>query len=131
MNPQTKPAHKPTYRERVLAGQVKPKPRSRIKPVAKRKQSRDAEYRKWVERAMGKVIRCERCHFGRGFARLEPHHPFGRQGENLFKVTPLCSICHAWCHETPNTAYVAGWLQPEYRGVQRQPGHPQPFTLLP
>ena len=32
MNPQTKPAHKPTYRERVLAGQVKPKPRSRIKP---------------------------------------------------------------------------------------------------
>ena len=66
MNPQTKPAHKPTYRERVLAGQVKPKPRARIKPVAKRKQSRDA-----------------------------------------------------------------GWLQPEYRGVQRQPGHPQPFTLLP
>jgi len=130
--PQEKPARRLNYQERqrkaIKAGAVERKPRQRIKAVAKKNAPRMKEYSEWIKIAMHGVNRCARCHYHKG---LEPHHAFGRNAENLFKVVPLCRLCHAWCHEFSNIAYALGWLQPEYKRVHRQPHHPQPFTLLP
>lgn len=125
--PQEKPARRLNYQEKARAGLVVRKPRQSIARVSKKNAARDREYREWVAIAMHGVRRCAKCRHHKG---LEPHHAFGRTADNLFKVVPLCRLCHAWCHEFPNMAFEQGWLQPEYRGVIRQPNHPQPFTLL-
>lgn len=130
MNPQQKPAHRPTYRERVLAGQVKSKPRTGLRKVAKTHIQRWNQYRAWIARELPKVPRCGRCNMGKNMVRMEPHHPSGR-GPHLFEVVGICSNCHSWIHDHSNIAYAAGWLTPTYKGYAPNPSHPQPFTLLP
>ena len=126
---QSKPAKTPTYRERKLAGEVKEKPRKRLRKVAKSNAARDREYREWIKKEMAGRCVCRKCL--RTFDSIQPHHPFGRGGDNLFKVIPLCALCHAWVHDNSCAAYDTGWLQPEYRGYAPNPNHLQPFTLLP
>lgn len=128
---QSKPAKTPTYRERKLAGEVKEKPRKRLRKVAKGNAARDREYRSWVKIAMHGLPRCQRCmwHVSR-CGPLQPHHPSGR-GPHLFEVVAVCAACHAWIHDHPNIAFATGWLTPSYRGYAPNPNHPQPFTLLP
>lgn len=128
IEPQLKPAKTPTYRERRLAGEVKEKPRKRINPIAKKRLSRHRSYAAWIKAAMiGQRCAFTGCHD----LNLEPHHPHGRNGDNLFKVIPCCSAHHRWIHEHPAAAFAAGWLTPAYRGYAPNPNHPQPFTLLP
>ena len=133
---QKKPAHKLNYTERAKAGllvkkqrqPVSQKPRKTMRKVAKKKSGDVQKYKKWVTIELGKRCICDKCLQVR---TLTPHHPFGREGKNLFKVTPLCIHCHNWCHDFPNTALSQGWLQPEYRGILTNVNHPKPFTLLP
>lgn len=149
LDPQSKPAKTLTYREKVMAGLVKPKPRSavmrrsgpvstkprkKIKPVSARNSARMERYRIWVRWALRiiRAIKCARCGAKRPpDGTHDPHHPCGRAKNNIFKVIPLCRACHDWVHEHPNDAMLEGWLQPEYRGLGHNPKHPQPYRLLP
>jgi len=128
--PQEKPARRLNYAEKRKAGLVERKARQALRKVSRTHEQRWNRYRGWIKIAMHGLARCERCKKHKA-GDLQPHHTHGRSGDNLFKVIPLCSTCHAWVHEFPNEAYAEGWLQPEYRNVQRQPNYPQPFTLLP
>ena len=127
---QNKPTPRLTYAQKVRAGEVKVKPRKAVRKVSRTHEQRWNRCRGWIKIAMHGLARCERCKKHKA-GDLQPHHTHGRSGDNLFKVIPLCSTCHQWTHDHPDTAYALGWLQPEYRAVQRQPNHPQPFTLLP
>ena len=127
--PQEKPAPRLNYYERCRAKLVAFKPRSRLRKVAKGNEARMRKYKRWVS---GMMFGAKCCFHGCGrIVGLEPHHPHGRTGENLFKVTALCHDHHAWIHAHPDAAFNAGWLTPIYRGYAPNPSHPQPFTLLP
>ena len=129
---QSKPAKTPTFRQRKLAGEVKEKPRKRLRKVAKGKAARDREYRSWVKIAIHGRTRCQFCkRHTSSCGPLQPHHPSGRNGEHLFEVVDTCRICHTWIHDNSTAAYHLGWLTPAYRGYALNPNHLQPFTLLP
>lgn len=129
MTTQTKPPRRMTYKDKARAGLLERKPRKTLPKVSHRNASRMSRYRAWIKIAMYGLHRCNKCRVP-GKA-LEPHHPYGRSGENLFKVVEVCTDCHADIHRFPNLAYSQGWIQPELKGRVRQPDHPQPFTLLP
>ena len=129
LEPQTKPPRRLNYTERARLGLIARKPGHALRKVAKKNATRMQKYTAWIKRAMHDKHRCQAC--GTPNQALEPHHPYGRSGENLFKVVEVCTHCHAGFHRYPNLSYAEGWLQPEYKGVVRQPDHPQPFTLLP
>lgn len=99
------------------------KPRPRLAHASAKQTERLARYHGMVERWQGPRC-CAKCGHKKG---LEPHHPFGRGKDNLFRVVLLCHCCHAWTHEFPDLAYSLGWLQPEYRGVRRPEGFPVPW----
>jgi hypothetical protein len=113
----------------------------KLRPVSKGKSKVNGEYHSWVKRVMGDYentvassgsgLKCARCNVSAQFAKMDPHHPYGRHGDNLFKVIPMCRTCHTWTHEHPNMAFDLGFLQPEYRGLKPDPNHPKPFTLIP
>jgi hypothetical protein len=129
MEPQTKPVPRMTYQQKARAGMLTKKPRQALRKVAKGNAARMRKYKRWIREALfGTTCAFTGC--GR-FTWIEPHHPFGREGENLFKVIPMCHEHHEWIHAHSNDAYSLGWIQPELKKVTRQPNHPQPFTLLP
>jgi hypothetical protein len=143
---QSKPAPRLTYKEKVKAGLVKSKPWSqgattmtttglkrtgKLQPVSKAKRKVNREYHSWIAFMFAIQMSCSRCRVLSTFSKMDPHHPYGRHGDNLFKVIPMCRTCHTWTHEHPNSAYDLGYLQPEYRGLKPDPDHPKPFTLIP
>lgn len=99
------------------------KPRPRLAKASGRQAERLARYNNMLLEWKGRWA-CAKCGHKKG---LEPHHPFGRGRENLFRVVLLCRLCHAACHEFPDLAYELGWLQPEYRGTIRPPNFPVPW----
>lgn len=107
--PQTKPAKRQTYRERVLSGDVSRKPRQRIKPVSTRRKAENAEYTKLRREFLAAHPACLVC---KGQAS-EIHHACGRQGKRLLDVEffrQLCSSCHRRVHENPAWAKERGLL---------------------
>lgn len=99
------------------------KPRARLAPASAKQAGRLARYKAMLAAWQGRRV-CAKCGHRKD---LEPHHPFGRGGENLFKVVLLCRLCHACAHEFPDLAYSQGWLQPEYRSMPRPEGFPVPW----
>jgi len=97
--------------------------RSPLKRSSDKQAARLARMHAMVDGWQGRRV-CAKCGHGAG---LEPHHPWGRGRENLFRVVLLCRLCHAACHEFPDLAFELGWLQPEYRGVIRPPNFPVPW----
>lgn len=110
-----------------MAGLVTKKPRQSLRKVGKKLQPKRARYVAWIAEAMKSVDRCGKC--GSAHSGLEPHHPYGRSNDNLFKVVAICHACHEWIHANPNEAMDSGWLQPEIRGLKPSAEKP-PFTLL-
>jgi len=102
---------------------LRPKPSARLAQVSGKQAARLARYHAMVDGWQGRRV-CAKCGHRAG---LEPHHPWGRGRENLFRVVLLCRLCHAACHEFPDLAFELGWLQPEYRGVIRPPNFPVPW----
>lgn len=99
------------------------KPGARLAQASDKQAERLARYNEMLLNWQGRWG-CSKCGAKAG---LEPHHPFGRGRENLFRVVLLCHLCHACTHEFPDLAYELGWLQPEYRGVIRPPNFPVPW----
>ena len=128
--PQTKPAKRLNYKERYKAGLVAKKPQQRVRAVSKKLAPQLARYREWIKTAMHGSARCEKCN-RHCPSSLQAHHPYGRSGDNLFKVIPLCAECHEWVHTYPSKAMLLGWLQPEIWGLKSDPHRPPPFNLLP
>lgn len=116
----------PIRRKTPLKARPKPgpaKPRPRLAPASAKQAGRLARYHAMVDAWQGPRC-CAKCAHKKG---LEPHHPFGRSGDHLFRIVLLCRLCHAWVHEFPHSAYFLGWLQPEYRGVNRPANFPTPW----
>lgn len=114
----------PLRRKTPLKAKPKPgKPRPRLAQASAKQAERLARYHAMVDGWQGPRC-CAKCGHKKG---LEPHHPFGRGGDNLFRVVLLCRLCHAWVHEFPHSAYFLGWLQPEYRNVIRPDKFPTPW----
>ncbi len=135
-SPQLKPTKRLNYAERCKLGLVKSKPRAAMKKaskpmrkVSKKQQPILAEYSRWIKVALPEVSSCARCK--KSGVGLEPHHPMGRSGQNLFCVIGLCHDCHEWVHGSPNSALAEGWLQPEYRGLKSDPSYPKPWIPIP
>jgi predicted amidophosphoribosyltransferase len=98
--PQTKPAKRQTYREKVLAGIVSRKPRQRIKPVSAKRTRENAEYTKLRREFLAAHPICLVCKR----QASEIHHACGRQGKRLLDVEffrPLCAPCHRKVHDNP------------------------------
>jgi len=133
MKPQEKPAKRQTYRERVLSGKVKPKPRSKLRKVAVTKAAPMSSYHAWIKACKEGIgmTKCPSCQWSMEASSMDPHHPYGRLGQNLWKVVLVCRACHDSFHLSPSDALARGWLQPEYRGYVSSPKHPKPFRLLP
>ena len=102
---------------------LKPKPGARLAPASTKQAARLARYHAMLDGWQGRRV-CAKCGHKAG---LEPHHPYGRGRENLFRVVLLCHLCHACTHEFPDLAYELGWLQPEYRAFIRPPDFPTPW----
>lgn len=116
----------PLRRKTPLKARPKPgpaKPRPKLAYASAKQAERLARYHAMVDGWQGPRC-CAKCGHKKG---LEPHHPFGRGKDNLFRVVLLCHLCHAWTHEFPDLAYSMGWLQPEYRGIRRPEGFPVPW----
>jgi len=99
------------------------KRKTRLAPASVKQAERLARYNEMLLNWQGRWV-CAKCGHGTG---LEPHHPFGRGRENLFRVVLLCHLCHACTHEFPDLAYELGWLTPEYKGKIRPPDFPVPW----
>ena len=82
---QSKPAKRPTYRQRFLAGEVKAKPRARINPIAKKRLGRHRKYAAWIKVAI-KGQKCAFPHCQERFS-IEPHHPSGRHGATFSRLS--------------------------------------------
>ncbi len=106
---------------------LRAKPGARLAPSSAKQAARLARYKAMLADWQG-VRRCAWCGECDDFVKLEPHHPFGRSGDNLFRVILLTPTYHRWIHEYPDRAYELGWLQPEYRGVIRPPNFPVPWS---
>lgn len=118
----------PLRRKTPLKAKPKPgpaKPRPRLAHASAKQAERLARYHAMVDAWQGPRC-CAFCGLHQNFTVLEPHHPFGRGGNNLFKVVLLCSGHHRWVHSYPDNAFAQGWLQPEYRGLTPRP-HPIPW----
>lgn len=105
---------------------LRAKPGARLAHASGKQAERLARYKAMLDGWQG-VRRCAICGTHADFAKLEPHHPFGRGGDNLFRVILICSSHHYWIHAYPDRAYELGYLQPEYRGVIRPPDFPTPW----
>lgn len=101
---------------------AKAKPRARLAHASDKQAERLARYKAMLAAWAGPTV-CAKCLRKPG---VEPHHPFGRGKENLFKVVLLCSCCHDGVHAFADIAFEAGWLQREYRGLPAGP-HPTPW----
>lgn len=99
------------------------KRKTRLATASDKQAERLARYNEMLLNWQGKWA-CAKCGHKAG---LEPHHPFGRGRENLFRVVLLCHACHEGCHAQPDLAYRLGWLTPEYRAVIRPPDFPTPW----
>ncbi len=97
--------------------------RSPLRNTSAKQKARLERYHAMLQSWPGKRV-CSKCGHTVG---LEPHHPWGRGRENLFRVVLLCHACHEGCHAQPDQAYAFGWLQPEYRGVIHPPDFPTPW----
>ena len=109
------------------------KRKARLAPASAKQAERLARYKAMLADWQGRRV-CAFCglhsrvRFGNALlCTLEPHHPYGRGGENLFKVVLLCSSHHHWVHAYPDQAFTLGWLTPEYRGTIRPPNFPVPW----
>jgi hypothetical protein len=102
------------------------KRKARLAPASTKQAARLAHYHAMVDSWEGRRV-CAFCGLHADFCKLEPHHPHGRGGDNLFRVVLLCSSHHHWVHAYPDRAYELGWLQPEYRGTIRPPNFPVPW----
>ena len=100
------------------------KRKTRLAPASARQAERLARYNEMLLNWQGRRV-CSKCGHKAG---LEPHHPFGRGRENLFRVVLLCHLCHACTHEFPDLAFELGWLQCSYRGIPEKPNHPIPWS---
>lgn len=100
--------------------------RSPLSSTSAKQKVRLQRYYTMIQNWQGRRV-CAFCGLHADFCKLEPHHPYGRGGENLFKVVLLCSSHHHWVHAYPDRAYELGWLQPEYRGTIRPPDFPVPW----
>lgn len=107
-----------------------PLKRTSIRRASDKQRGRLAIYRIMLAAARQEVAPCEKCRVIFPWGHLEPHHPFGRGGENLFKVVMVCKPCHSGIHAHANDAFAAGWLQPEYRHRPHDPSHPRPWKNL-
>jgi len=131
--PQLKPAKTPTFRQRKLAGEVKEKPRKRIKPVSSKRKTEGAEYaslRKFF------LVAHPVCQFPGCTCRegLEIHHK-ARRGRFFLRTDTWMAVCrphHDQIEKNPAWAKANGYLlTPEQRRLIANPNHPRPFTLLP
>jgi hypothetical protein len=102
---------------------LKAKPGARLAPASTKQADRLARYNEMLLNWQGKWA-CAKCGHKTG---LEPHHPWGRGRENLFRVILLCHTCHEGCHAQPDLAFELGWLQCSYRGIPEKPNHPIPW----
>lgn len=105
---------------------LRPKPGARLAPASGKQAARLVRYKTMLDGWQGRRV-CAFCGTHAHFAKLEPHHPFGRGGDNLFRVVLLCSGHHHWVHEHSDRAYELGWLTPEYKGKIRPPDFPVPW----
>ena len=129
---QLKPAKTPTYRERKLAGEVKEKPRQRIKPKSSKRISEAVIYDRLKREFFAKNPFC-RVQFC-GQPATDIHHK-ARRGRFLLRTDTWMSCCrphHDQIEANPAWAKENGYLlTPEQRRFIANPNHPHPFTLLP
>lgn len=128
LKPTLKPPAKPPMKRSPLKRKtpLKSKPGARLAHASTKQAARLTRYHNMVDSWPHRRT-CAFCGIGSNFAKLEPHHPYGRGSDNLYRVILLCSSHHQWVHEHPSRAYALGWLQPEYRGVSRPPDFPTPW----
>jgi hypothetical protein len=87
--------------------------RTAIRKVSKKHEGRLREYHQLVqERLMLQVE--ERGHYYCEFSNfpgdVEPHHPKGRTGNNLFHFVLINPELHRQIHENPNWSRKMGYL---------------------
>jgi len=57
------------------------------------------------------VQRCGVCGLLGAKKSMEPHHPRGRWGEDMFHYLWVHRKCHRWIHDNPDLARAKGLLQ--------------------
>lgn len=127
---QFKPEKTKNYKERMKEKGIffSLRTKKKLNPVSKNRKEKIKEYQSSAP-LNGKEC-CSVC--GRK-DKLEKHHPYGRGGDNITKWIYLCGSfgCkqHSYIHENPRKAFIDGWLQPEYRGLDPSlfPNHPKPW----
>lgn len=53
---------------------------------------------------------CRVCKISGDAGSMDPHHPLGRVGDNLFNFFMVHRNCHRQIHEFPEHARKEGWL---------------------
>jgi hypothetical protein len=113
---QLKPAKTPTYRERKLAGEVKEKPRKRIKPKSSKRTREAVIYDRLKREFLAEHLFCE---FPNCFeTHLDIHHK-ARRGPFFLRVDTWMAVCrphHDQIETNPAWAKENGYLlTPEQR----------------
>ncbi len=112
-----KAARLASKRSKALARQLERRklrpsaPRKRIAPRSKKRIAEAAVYAKLRGEFLMLRCRCEVCNQ----PATEVHHKLGR-GKHYLEVetwAALCSRCHRWTHEHPNSARSMGLLPPK------------------
>lgn len=90
MQPQKKPSKALSYRQKLLNGLIKRKPRSRLKPVSERRSKANEKYAKAKAAYLKANRTCEIC--GKDQA-LSIHHIGGRSGSKLYDPDNFMTLC--------------------------------------
>lgn len=99
----------PTLEQWLSRKPAGPKPKKRLRKVAKRNIVICRQYSAAAKRFKKAHPRCEIC----GGITIDVHHKEGR-GENLLKVETwmsVCRQCHVWIHNNPSIARAKGFLK--------------------
>lgn len=74
-----------------------------------KRKERQAEYER-LKREAPVLVRCKACDQLGPKRHMDPHHPFGRAGDNLLNFVWIHRHCHNLTHDNPATAKRAGLL---------------------
>ena len=113
-----------------LKRSTKPLKRSKLAPRSKKQATRIERYKAMLKKHARPVWTCQKSGAKVPAEFIDFHHPYGRTGNNLFKVVALSRDAHDRIHSHPDEAYAQGWLQPEYRGNINNGNHPVPWDEL-
>lgn len=85
--------------------------RTRLRKVSKKQSARLAKYRELVQERIGSMLWDVKCEISGMRGPIEPHHPKGRTGANLFYFKLIHKSLHRQIHENPNWARKMGYLE--------------------